>query len=595
MRKRSLLAALAVSAAMIAAACGGGSSTNNSNTLLFGDYQDVDSLGPYWGTVMAANVITTTEAGLVMLDGNLKMQPYMATKIPTVGDGWEMPGPDGLAARMTWEIHPWKWSDGTDLTCADFQYWLEWTSIEANIASKEHVDAIDSIDCPSPTTIVVNYKSLYAYMKYGPGFLPKQYYSKFTIGTAGEGDPLTDTSTDMLLGAGFRASQLPDVPTSGPFKFESRTPGIEVVVAKNQYFKDPMTGTGAKLDRIKFIVCGSPETCIAKYRAGELDVVTDLTGADKAGTDDLGDQQKELPSLYTEFLRPNFSADACTLGVSAANDPEKLLPNKEARGGGCPASDLSFRKAISAAVDRDGLLERVQGGLGFVSYTLYPKQFAYWTDQSSRVEPYSIDRAAEILAEGGWSDTNGNGTVDKVLNGKRTEAIVEVCTTMRPTRKATVEIMAAELKEIGVQLIWNGGGTIFAGLTDVPEDTQCNLDWGNFDFALHAFSFTRPDFGSYNDMHSSQTPPNGGTNAQRINVPEIDEVALASLTTVDEAGQIALGQQNVDLITDYAVYIPLHYWMDLLLVSDKVTGWEFNIIGGPLWNITTWELAPAGN
>jgi ABC-type transport system substrate-binding protein len=519
----------------------------------------------------------------------------MAVKIPTVGDGWEMPGPNGLAAQMTWEIHPWKWSDGKDLTCTDFQYWLEWTSIEANPVSKDHVNAIESIECPTPTTIVVSYKSLYAYMKYGPGFYPEQYYSKFTVGTAAEGDPVTDTSTDMTLGAGFRASQLVNVPTSGPYKFESRTPGIETVVTKNSYYKDPVSGQGAKIDRIKFITCGSPETCIAKFRAGELDVVTDLTGADKAGTDDLGDQQKPLPSLYTEFLRPNFDPENCTLGVDAANDVDKLLPNKEARGGGCPASDLAFRKAISAAVDRDGLLERVQGGQGFVSYTLYPQQFSYWTDQSSSVESYGLDRVAQILKEGGWSDTDGDGTVDKVLNGKRTEAIVEVCTSLRPTRKATLEIMAADLATVGVKLIWNGGSTIFLSLTETGPDTKCNLDYGTFDFALHAFGFVNPDFGSYNDMHSSQTPDVGGGNDQRINVPEIDEIALASLTTVDEAGQIALGNRNIDLITDYVVYIPLHYWMDLLLVSDKVTGWEFNIISGPLWNIDVWEFAPASN
>lgn len=595
MRKRSLLAALAVSATLIAAACGGGSGANSSNTLLFGDYQDTDSLGPYGNTVMRANILATTEVGLVYLDGNMKMQPKLAVKIPTIGDGWEMPGPNGLASRMTWEIHPWKWSDGKDLTCSDFQYWLEWTAIEANPVSKDHVNAIESIECPTPTTIVVNYKSLYAYMKYGPGFLPEQYYSKFTIGSAAEGDPTTDTSTDMTLGAGFRAAQLPDVPTSGPYKFESRTPGIETVVTKNPNYKDPITGLGAKIDRIKFITCGSPETCIAKFRAGELDVVTDLTGADKAGTDDLGDQQKPLPSLYTEFLRPNFDPENCTLGVDPANDVDKLLPNKEARGGGCPASDLAFRRAISAAVDREGLLERVQGGQGFVSYTLYPQQFSYWTDQSSRVESYSLDRVAQILEEGGWSDTDGDGTVDKVLNGKRTEAIVEICTTLRPTRKATIEIMAADLATVGVKLIWNGGSTIFLSQTETGPDTKCNLDYGTFDFALHAFGFVAPDFGSYNDMHSSQTPDVGGGNDQRINVPEIDEVALASLTTVDEAGQIALGNRNIDLITDYVVYIPLHYWMDLLLVSDKVTGWEFNIISGPLWNIDKWEFAPASN
>jgi ABC-type oligopeptide transport system substrate-binding subunit len=58
MRKRSLLTALAVSAAMIVAACGGGSGST-SNTLLFGDYQDVDNLGPYGNTVMRANVLCT--------------------------------------------------------------------------------------------------------------------------------------------------------------------------------------------------------------------------------------------------------------------------------------------------------------------------------------------------------------------------------------------------------------------------------------------------------------------------------------------------------------------------------------------------------
>ena len=84
MRKGTFLAALAVSAAMIAGACG--SSSSSGSTLLFGDYQDVDSLGPYWGTVMAANVISTTEVGLTKLNGKMEMEPNLAVKIPTVGE-----------------------------------------------------------------------------------------------------------------------------------------------------------------------------------------------------------------------------------------------------------------------------------------------------------------------------------------------------------------------------------------------------------------------------------------------------------------------------------------------------------------------------
>jgi ABC-type transport system substrate-binding protein len=96
-------------------------------------------------------------------------------------------------------------------------------------------------------------------------------------------------------------------------------------------------------------------------------------------------------------------------------------------------------------------------------------------------------------------------------------------------------------------------------------------------------------------MHSSQTRENGGKNDQMINVPEIDAIGDKSLVTVDDATQNELGRQNQDLIAKYVVYIPLHYWMDVLLVSPSVTGWDFNIISGPLWNVATWEFAPAAN
>ena len=77
MRKKTLLASLAVSAAMVAGACGGGASIVGSyspgtgasgGTLLVGDYQDVDSLNPfYYSTVMSANVLATVYDGTVLV------------------------------------------------------------------------------------------------------------------------------------------------------------------------------------------------------------------------------------------------------------------------------------------------------------------------------------------------------------------------------------------------------------------------------------------------------------------------------------------------------------------------------------------------
>lgn len=589
MRAKRLLAALAASAALVVAACGGG--TSSANTLIIGDYQDVDSLGPYWGTVMASDVISATEIGLTYLNPETVQTPFLAKSLPVVGDTWLMPGPDGEAAEVTWEIHPWKWSDGTDLTCADFQYWQEWTLLPGNIALTEHAKAIESIECPTPTTIVVNYATLYNFMKYGPGFIPKHYYSKFTVGDG--------SATDMVTGAGFRASELPNVPTSGAYKFESRTPGIEVSVIKNTFYKHPVTGEGAKIDRLKYIVCGSEATCIAKYRAGEIDFVKDLGASVKTLTDDLGDAQKELASTSVEFLRPAMDPDLCSVGVATANDPEKLLPNREARGGGCPTSDLAFRQAISAVVDRDALLERVENGVGAIAFAPFPAQASYVSDQSGRVKPYDPTLAKQILADGGWADTNGDGTVDKVLNGKRTEAVIELCTSLKASRANATAILADAMDDIGIKLLYNGGSTVFLGLADIEDSQeatqQCNLDTGHFDLALHAYAFGSPDFSGYSLIHSSQTPDAGGENAQRISFPETDAIAEASLIEVDPAKQVEGGKLAVDLVTDKVIFIPLHYWLEILIVSPNVTGWEHNLFGGAFWNVATWELTSAGN
>ena len=51
----------------------------------------------------------------------------------------------------------------------------------------------------------------------------------------------------------------------------------------------------------------------------------------------------------------------------------------------------------------------------------------------------------------------------------------------------------------------------------------------------------------------------------------------------------------MDLITDYVVFIPLHYWLEILIVSPNITGWERNLFGGTFWNVAKWDLAPASN
>ena len=600
MRKRSLLATFAVAAAIVAGACGGSTgSTVTGATLLIGDYQDADSLNPfYYSTVMSSNIVGATHDGLLRLNEKLELEPWMAEEAPSKANGGiQVPGVNGDAATVTWKLRPWKWSDGVDLTCADYQYAREWIMDPKNTAvSKVGTEDISSIDC-NGSTMVVHYSKIYQNLKYGPAVAPKHYYSKYTVGTVVGGNPATDVSNDMLLGAGYRTKDLPNVPTSGAFKYESRTTGVETVIVRNPYWKDPRTGKQAKLARLKYVVCGSPATCTAKFRAGELDMVTDLDGSQYAPTVDLGDEQHTLPSFTVEFLRPNFSTTVCSEGAPAEADPAGLLPTRDARGGGCPASDLAMRQAIAHAVNRQLYLDQIEGGAGFVATNVELPAFFFYKDVSGQIPADNdLAAAAKALADGGWADTNGNGIVDKVLDGKKTEAIIDFCTTLKPTRGAKLQLLVAELKKIGIEGIVDqvpGGGQLFAPLSDVTPGTKCNLALGTFDVALHAFGITSVEPSGYDTYHSSQTEANGGGNDQFVNIPELDAALESIKTSVDVEEQKTLMYTVQDIMAANTVVIPLHYWLDVTLVSKNVTGYLAHQAWGPIWNAYELDVAAA--
>jgi ABC-type transport system substrate-binding protein len=186
--------------------------------------------------------------------------------------------------------------------------------------------------------------------------------------------------------------------------------------------------------------------------------------------------------------------------------------------------------------------------------------------------------------------------VDKVIDGKKTEAIIDFCTTLKPTRGAKLQLLVAELKKIGIAGIVDqvpGGGQLFAGLSDVTPGTKCNLALGSFDVALHAFGITSVEPSGYDTYHSSQTEANGGGNDQFVNIPELDAALEAIKTSVDVEEQKTLMYQVQDIMAANTVVIPLHYWLDVTLVSNNVSGYLAHQAWGPIWNAYELDVAAA--
>jgi len=541
MRKKSALAALFVSAAMIAGACGGGASIVGSykpgeggtgGTLLVGDYQDVDSLHPYYySTVMSANVLATTWDGLVTLSNEAKYVPWMATEIPTIENGGIiLPGENGDAMTVTWKLRDGLvWSDGVAITCADAEYTHQWVMTEGNPLSTTGAAEISDVECVDDLTIKLHYSELYSGVYGGVGIMPKHYFEKYDINS---GNP----ATDMVLGAGFRPEDLPNVPTSGAFKFESRTEGVETVMVRNDKWKNPYSGEGAKLDRIKYVV----------------------------------------QSVFTyEFFRPNHSPDDCSI----------LEPLKTTRGGGCPVSDPAIRKAIAQATDKDAIWSRILGEAGVVASSSVTPLAWFYKEQT----PVKFDLAAakKTLTDAGWVDSNGDGIVEK----DGVSAILEFCTTLKPVRKSTIAYVAGDLAKIGIKAVYNGGGTIFAPWTESDENLSCNLARGNFDVALHAYSSGIEAVSLYGVYHSTKFNPDGQNDA-KVNDPALDAELDIIKGTIDLDAIATAAAKVQEIMAATTVEIPLYYWMGIELVSDKVGGFLQNPTqAGPLWNAGDLSLA----
>jgi peptide/nickel transport system substrate-binding protein len=576
MRKKTLLATLAVSAAMVAGACGGGASIVGSyspgtgaagGTLLVGDYQDVDSLNPfYYSTVMSANVLATVYDGLVTLSNEAKYVPWMATEIPSIANkGIVLPGTNGDAMTVTWHLRPdLKWSDGQPITCDDAAYTHDWILLPTNTVNTTGTKEISKVECPDATTIVLHYSELYSGVYGGVSIAPKHYFEKFTVGDG-------NAATDMIQGAGFRLDELANVPTSGPFKFESRTEGVETVMVKNQNWKNPYSGKPANLDSIKYVVCGDPDTCIAKFRNGELDIVTDLDQNAYASTVDLGKQQHSEAVFTYEFFRPNHSATDCSINADILAE----------RHGGCPASDPAIRKAIAQATDKQAILHRILGDAGQVANSSVTPLAWFYKDQGA--PKFDLAAAKKTLADAGWKDSNGNGIVDK--NG--VEAVLDFCTTLKAVRKSVIAYVAADLATIGIKAVYDpvsGGSVLFAPWTQSDETLACNLSRGTFDVALHAYSSGIEAVSLYSVYHSTKVEPDGQNDA-KVNDPKLDAALDVIKGTIDLDKIAAAAADAQKIMADTTVEIPLYYWLGIELVSDKVGGFLSNPTqAGPLWN-----------
>ncbi len=173
---------------------------------------------------------------------------------------------------------------------------------------------------------------------------------------------------------------------------------------------------------------------------------------------------------------------------------------------------------------------------------------------------YDPKKATELLTKSGWKDTDKNGILDKMVNGKKVEFRFALIHANKDSEKYWT-MYKEDLKKAGIEmeikyLEWNS----FLKL----------VDEGNFDAVAMAWGGGDIDWDPKQIWHSSSAVP-GGSNFIYYKNPEVDKLIDEARMTVDRAKRMKMLRTVYEKIAGDAPYAWLfNDKFDLYAVSGRV-------------------------
>ena len=178
-----------------------------------------------------------------------------------------------------------------------------------------------------------------------------------------------------------------------------------------------------KLDRIVVKSITDGDTLTMAMQNGELDAVQGLP----------------YSSLQLFVDKPDFKlsqTDTSRIYQAAFNFNTPAL------------QDLNVRRAISMAVDKKNFTDVLLHGNGTPAVGPFPSNLPFG-DQTVNAVEYNLDSARSLLNQAGWTDSDGDGYVDR--DGQNLE-LNYLTYTSRQELPLLAEALQANLKSIGVKL-----------------------------------------------------------------------------------------------------------------------------------------------
>lgn len=220
--------------------------------------------------------------------------------------------------------------------------------------------------------------------------------------------------------------------------------------------------------------------------------------------------------------------------------------------------DAAFRKAICMAVDRTGYASVLVNNAGTPSKSTFPASTAYSDDSRLTNTPdYDMDGARLLLTQSGYTDSDGDGYLDR--DGEK--ITLSIITYGRTGLPQTAQALKSALRELGID-----------STLEQLESTEERGHAGTFDISVYA-EVTLPTGDPYSYLLSCYGT-DGTNNFGRYSNDETDRLLLELSTEFDSQKRAALAREIDETVLSENAYCNIFHLNMYIAMKDTVEGLE---------------------
>lgn len=481
---------------------------------------DPETIDPALNSAVdGGNMLLHSFECLLALDENGQLVPGQAESWETSEDG------------LTWTFHlrdGLKWSDGSDLTANDFVY--SWKRVCDPMVAAPYAETVLSmvegydkaiegdldalqVVAQDDNTLVVTLSNPCSYFGSLAAFATLSPVQEATV--TANGDAWATSAATYI--------------SNGPFYVSEWVPGSYIMMTKNPYY---WNADAIKLDGIKWNLIEDSNAAYSAYQTGEVLMIKDVPTEEIPSLKDNADFHVD-PIIGTYYISMNLERDAF--------------------------KDARVRKALSLAIDRDYVANTLMQGTyspadNFMGPGWIDTDGTQFKDNANGGQSYidvnnyeaDLEEAKQLLADAGYPDGEGFPSISYTTNDAGYHKVV-------------AEYLQQAWAQLGIDL--QVDIVEWASFTPMRRN-------GDFDIARNGWVGDYTDPSNMLELFYSTN----GNNDGKFSNADFDAAIDLSRTTLDSAERSKALHTAEDILMEETGCIPIAYYNDFWLQSEKITG-----------------------